>query len=60
MGPREIGWGDIDWIHLAQGWRLVEGSCEHGNELSFYKMSENSSSSSVTGGFSRTQLLGSR
>jgi hypothetical protein len=32
---REIGWGDIDWIHVAQDrdqWR--EGSSEHGNEPS--------------------------
>jgi hypothetical protein len=20
MGPREIGWGGIDWITLAQNW----------------------------------------
>jgi hypothetical protein len=26
---REIGFGDVDWIHLAQA-----GSCEHGNEPS--------------------------
>jgi hypothetical protein len=29
---REIGFGDVDWIHLAQG--HVAGSCEHGNEPS--------------------------
>jgi hypothetical protein len=29
---REIGWGEMDWIDLAQG--PMEGSCEHGNELS--------------------------
>jgi hypothetical protein len=27
---REIVWGSMDWIYLAQ--RPVEGSCEHGNE----------------------------
>jgi hypothetical protein len=30
---REIGWGGMDWIDLAQE-GPVEGSCEHGNELS--------------------------
>jgi hypothetical protein len=30
MDLREIGWNGVDWIHLAQ----VEGSFEHGNELS--------------------------
>jgi hypothetical protein len=34
MGLRKIGWGSVDWIHLAQGWRPMEGSCEHGNEPS--------------------------
>jgi hypothetical protein len=29
----EIGRGGIDWIDLAQN-RLVESSCEHGNEPS--------------------------
>jgi hypothetical protein len=29
MDLREIGWGGIDWIHLADE---VEGSFEHGNE----------------------------
>jgi hypothetical protein len=26
MDPREIGWGDMDWIYLAQGrehWRAL-------------------------------------
>jgi hypothetical protein len=31
MDLREIGWGDMDWIDLAQ---VMEGSCEHGNGLS--------------------------
>jgi hypothetical protein len=30
---REIGFGDVDWIHWAQD-RQVAGSCEHGNEPS--------------------------
>jgi hypothetical protein len=33
MDLREIGFGDMDWIHLAQD-RQVAGSCEHGNEPS--------------------------
>jgi hypothetical protein len=32
MDLREIGWGGMDWIDLAQG--PVECSCEHGNEPS--------------------------
>jgi hypothetical protein len=32
MGPKGMGWGDVDWIHLAQG--SMAGPCEHGNELS--------------------------
>jgi hypothetical protein len=32
MDLREIGWGGMDWIGLAQG--PVEGPCEHGNEPS--------------------------
>jgi hypothetical protein len=32
---REIGWGDADWIDLANsGWVTVGGSCEHGSETS--------------------------
>jgi hypothetical protein len=35
MDLREIGWGGVDWINLAEDrdqWR--EGSCEHDNEYS--------------------------
>jgi hypothetical protein len=32
MDLREIGWDSMDWIGSEYG--LVEGSCEHGNELS--------------------------
>jgi hypothetical protein len=31
---REIRWGGMDWIDLAQDGGSVEGSCEHGNEPS--------------------------
>jgi hypothetical protein len=31
---REIGFGDVDWIHLAQDRGQVAGSCEHDNESS--------------------------
>jgi hypothetical protein len=34
MDLRKIGWGDIDWIDLAQDRDQWEGSCEHGNEPS--------------------------
>jgi hypothetical protein len=34
MDFREIGWGSMDWIDLAQDRGQWEGSCEHGNELS--------------------------
>jgi hypothetical protein len=34
MDIGEIGWGDVDWIHLAENKRPVAGSCEHGNEHS--------------------------
>jgi hypothetical protein len=34
MDLREIGFGDVDWIHLAQDKVQVAGSCEHGNEPS--------------------------
>jgi hypothetical protein len=33
MNFREIGWGGLDWIVLAQD-RDLGGSCEHGNEPS--------------------------
>jgi hypothetical protein len=33
MDLREIGWGGMDWIHLAQDRGPLENSCEHGNEL---------------------------
>jgi hypothetical protein len=29
MDLREVGWGDMDWIHVAQD---RDGFCEHGNE----------------------------
>jgi hypothetical protein len=32
MGFRKVGWGGMDWIHLAQDRDPVEDSCEHGNE----------------------------
>jgi hypothetical protein len=31
---REIGWGGMDWIDLAQVRDQWRGSCEHGNEPS--------------------------
>jgi hypothetical protein len=31
MDLREIGFGDVDWIHWVQD-RDRAGSCEHGNE----------------------------
>jgi hypothetical protein len=34
MDLRRIGWGGTDWSDLGLGWRTVECSCEHGNELS--------------------------
>jgi hypothetical protein len=34
MDLREIGFGDVDWIHWAQDRGQVAGSCEHGNEPS--------------------------
>jgi hypothetical protein len=33
MDLREIGWGRMDWIDLAQD-REVEGCCQHGNKHS--------------------------
>jgi hypothetical protein len=33
MDLREIGWGGMDWIDVAQD-RPMEGSCEHSNEPS--------------------------
>jgi hypothetical protein len=33
MDLREVGWGRMDWIDLAQD-RPVESSCEHSNEPS--------------------------
>jgi hypothetical protein len=32
MDLRETGWDGMNWIDLGQG--SVDGSCEHGNELS--------------------------
>jgi hypothetical protein len=34
MDLREIGWGGIDWIDLAQEIETVAGCCEHDNEPS--------------------------
>jgi hypothetical protein len=34
MDLREIGFGNVDWIHLAQDRDRCAGSCEHGNEPS--------------------------
>jgi hypothetical protein len=34
MNLREIGWGGMDLIDLAQNGGPVEASCEHGNEPS--------------------------
>jgi hypothetical protein len=34
MDLREIGLGDVDWIHWAQDWGQVAGFCEYGNEPS--------------------------
>jgi hypothetical protein len=34
MYLRETGWDGTDWIDLAQDRGPLEGSCEHGNELS--------------------------
>jgi hypothetical protein len=34
MDLREIGWGDMDWMDLAQDRGPVEGPCEHDNEPS--------------------------
>jgi hypothetical protein len=31
---REIGWGGMDWIDLAQAKGPVESPCEYGNEPS--------------------------
>jgi hypothetical protein len=31
---REIVWGIMDWIHLAQDRDLLAGSCENNNEPS--------------------------
>jgi hypothetical protein len=34
MGFREIGWGGMDWIDLAQDRDQWRSLCEHGNEPS--------------------------
>jgi hypothetical protein len=34
MDLSEIGWGGMDWIHLAQDRSQWLSSCEHGNEPS--------------------------
>jgi hypothetical protein len=34
MNIRDTGWGDMDRIDMAEEWRSVESSCEHGNEPS--------------------------
>jgi hypothetical protein len=33
---RGIGWEGMDWIHQGSGYGQVAGSCEHGNEPSFF------------------------
>jgi hypothetical protein len=41
MDLGEVGWGDVDWIGLAQDMKRVEGSCEFGIEpLGSMKCSE--------------------
>jgi hypothetical protein len=32
MDLREIGWGSVDWIQLAQDRNPVAASCEYGDE----------------------------
>jgi hypothetical protein len=34
MNIGEVGWGIMDWNHLAQDRDQLEGSCEHNNETS--------------------------
>jgi hypothetical protein len=34
MDLREVGWGVVDWIHMAQDKEPVPGSCGHCNETS--------------------------
>jgi hypothetical protein len=34
MDLREIGWGVVEWIHLAQDWDRWAGCCEFGDEPS--------------------------
>jgi hypothetical protein len=34
MYLKKIGYGAVDWIHVAQDKRPVAESCEHDNELS--------------------------
>jgi hypothetical protein len=34
MDLRVIRWGGMDWIDLADDRDQMDGSCEHGNELS--------------------------
>jgi hypothetical protein len=39
MDLGEVGWGDVDWIGLAQDREKLESSCECGNEPSdFHRM----------------------
>jgi hypothetical protein len=58
MDLRQIGWGGIDWIDLAQDrdqWRA------HVNTVMNLRLPKNAGkflSSCATGGFSRTQLHG--
>jgi len=38
MDLMEIGWEDVDWMHLGHSKGTVAGCCEHGNEpLGFMK-----------------------
>jgi hypothetical protein len=34
MDLREVGWGGMNWIDMAQDWGPAEGPCEHGNKRS--------------------------
>jgi hypothetical protein len=53
---REVGWGGMEWIQLAQD-RSVDGSCEYGNEHLGSINVGKFLSSCITGGFSRRAQL---
>jgi hypothetical protein len=57
MDLREIGWGGMYWIDLAQDRNPVEGSCEHGNEPSGFIKVGKFLSSCIAGGFSKRSRL---